>query len=137
MRDQALASTSQAWVTAFLYAYLDYTPIYKTKFLAAVLALRKVPSNISKVLILTDCKFVRDSLEVTVTSSLSSFVLLCRHILLNLTVTWVPNHMGIPENEAADYLAGDWLACPVIETFSLLHFVLCAQVRRYLMLTYR
>lgn len=85
MIHEALESTSQAWVTAFLYAYLTLLRSIKAEFFTIVLALKK-----------STIKYFEDPhahapipnlhtirwLELT--SILSIFVLLCRRILRNL-----------------------------------------------------
>lgn len=115
----------------------DYIPIYEAEMLAMLLALRKVPATFTKVVILSDSRSVSDTLGRGVESKL--FREFCGALPAHITevrLVWVPGHRGVPDNEAADYLARSSLDLSPLTTLPVLPSVVCAQFRRYLTLSF-
>lgn len=106
----------------------NYTPIFETEFIAIILALQKVPSGYTKVLVLTDSRSVCDAMGDGCKSSYyRKFCSLVPDHIAEVALTWIPGHSGIAMNEAADHFDSTSLFTP--ETNLLLSIPLFARAR--------
>lgn len=94
------------WDLQFPVSLRDYTLVYDSELLAVLLALRRVPAAVSKVLIPSD--------SLSLISALASgaghldyeiLASLCPCSITDNVISWVPGHAGIFVNEMADQLA--------------------------------
>lgn len=126
-------SESLSW--SYAVRLPDFTPIFLAELAAIILALRKLPSNYSTVVIVTDslsvCTSLTSSADTTVTNT---FKLLTPPNLSLVRLVWVPGHRGIFLNEMADTLARISLDGPVMSVMPSSAYVTAARFRKFSLL---
>ncbi|XP_072145416.1 uncharacterized protein [Dermacentor andersoni] len=110
----------------------DYTSVFHAELLAIVLALRKLPIHITRVIIVTDSLSVCSALTASTKSPTgNTFYSLAPPHLSLVHIVWVPGHRDIDINEKADSLARASLAGPVLFVLPATAHITAARYRRF------
>lgn len=115
----------------------DFTPVFESELLAMILALRMVPPQCCKVLLLSDSLSVITALSDPSADARKTFLSLTPSHISDVVLTWIPGHRGLSINELADNLAKASLTGPFIDLLPLLPTVTRARYRRLLELSGR
>lgn len=110
----------------------DFTPIFLAELLAVILALRKLESTVSQVVVMTDSLSICSSLSSPTDSRpLRLFKFLIPLHLNSVRLLWVPGHMGFHLNEVADSLARASLSGPIVAVLPSCAYTAAVRFRSY------
>uniref|UniRef100_A0A224Z124 Tick transposon n=1 Tax=Rhipicephalus zambeziensis TaxID=60191 RepID=A0A224Z124_9ACAR len=109
----------------------DFIPVFVAEFLAVVLALRKLNTEITSAVIITDSLSLCAALSAGADSHvLKAFRALIPAHLRKVQLVWVPGHKGLFLNEMADSLAKSSISGPILPCLPPSAYVTAARFRR-------